>query len=145
MVGMEIQTAYTWEKMLPLFISKLIFRNSEEEYIYENFTILLSFLFSSIRHTFFQNMLQKSPLSLHVGYVFIWERKKKKKKGRMFVCEERERGVCSMGAYTRRHGIALTLTPNTAKSLGKAYGYILPHTSALKSDYISLVYLSLQM
>lgn len=101
MVGMEIETAYTWEKMLPLFISKLIFRNSEEEYIYENFTILLSFLFSSIRHTFFQNMLQKSPLSLHVGYVFIWERKKKKRKKEECLYVKKGREVCA--AWERIH------------------------------------------
>lgn len=107
---------------------------------------LFSFLsFSHQLDTLFFKICFRNLLCLYMLVMCSSGRGKKKKKGRMFVCEERERGVCSMGAYRRRHGIALTLTPNTAKSLGKAYGYILPHTSALKSDYISLVYLSLQM
>lgn len=61
------------------FHQQIIFRNSEEEeYTYENFTILLPFFFSPTRR-FFQNMLQKSPLSLHVVYVCMWEKEKKEK------------------------------------------------------------------
>lgn len=69
------------------------------------------------------------------------EKKRKKMKERMVVCEERERGVCSMGAYSRRHGITLTLTPKTGISLGKACFYILLCASAVKHVYIILVYL----
>lgn len=134
-----METAYSWEEMLPLFISKLIFRSSvEEECIYEN----LIFFFPPIKHTFFQNML------LEISFIFMsWlcvhmgEGKKKRKNERMIVCEERERGVCSMGAYSRRHGITLTLTPKTGISLGKACFYILLCASAVKHVYISLVYL----
>lgn len=40
--GIGIETAYSWEEMLTLFISKLIFRSSvEEECIYENLIFFL--------------------------------------------------------------------------------------------------------
>lgn len=93
---------------------------------------------------FFKICFYKSLLSLCLGYVCVWERgkkKRKKMKERMVVCEERERGVCSMGAYSRRHGITLTLTPKTGISLGKACFYILLCASAVKHVYIILVYL----
>lgn len=67
----------------------------------------------------------------------------KKRKVRLFVCEEGERGVCSM--ERTQEGITLMLTPKTGKSLGKAYLYILLHTSAVKHVYISLVFVSLCM
>ena len=82
--GIGMETACSWEEMLPLFISKLIFRSSvEEECIYEN----LIFFFPPIKHTFFQNML------LEISFIFMsWlcvhmgEGKKKEKNERKNDC-----------------------------------------------------------